>query len=358
MSALVHEAFVQRQHTRYKLPLDVTFAGRAHRAVDWSVAGVGIEGVEIDIGVGSVHPLLLEFPFRGFTLAVGLTGEIRHVSRQTRRAGFRFVDVTDEQVALLQFVVDAHLAGDVIDGGDVLEVVARDNRAPARRKAEVAPETPGRRARRIAARAVSYGIIAAVFAGIVGFVGANVYDRLFVVRPAMASVTGDTLVLAPGIDGRISGLAAGGGIAAGDVAFTVTGADGVETPVESPCDCRILAAEVSEGAVVRAGQTVMTLVAPDSRPAVTAALAFDDIDRLGPGTVARIRYLDGVETTVDRIRFQPALLGAGNPGAHALVELDPGRVLGPEAIGQPVSVSFDTSGLRTPTAASSDGPAP
>ena len=107
MSAVVHEAFVQRQHTRYRLPLLVTFAGQTYKAIDWSVGGLGLEGVDLDIGVGTIHPLDLLFAFQGFTLTVRVDAEIRHVNRAQRRVGFRFMDVTVQQLSLIQFVIDA-----------------------------------------------------------------------------------------------------------------------------------------------------------------------------------------------------------------------------------------------------------
>jgi alginate biosynthesis protein Alg44 len=346
MSAVVHEAFVQRQHTRYRLPLLVTFAGTTYRAADWSVGGLGLEGVDLDIGVGTMHPLELLFAFQGFTLTVRVDAEIRHVNRQQRRVGFRFIDLTMQQLSLIQFVIDAHLSGEVVDGGDLLEVTVRDNTAAPRKEAQAVVETRGHKVRRIAHRVFSYGTIAAVFAGVIGFVGTNLYDRLFVVRPAMASITGDLVVVAADVPGRVSGLAAPGPIAAGAAAFTLTAPDGTTTTVASPCDCRVLAQDVTDGAVVRAGETVLSLVAPDAKPGVTVAVAYDDLDRLVPGTVARIQYLDGAEAVVGDIRFKPALLGSGEgAAARALVDLDPGRVLDPSMIGQPVNVWFDTSGL-------------
>jgi alginate biosynthesis protein Alg44 len=346
MSAVVHEAFVQRQHTRYRLPLLVAFAGTTYRAADWSVGGVGLEGVDLDIGVGTVHPLELMFAFQGFTLTVRVDAEIRHVNRQQRRVGFRFIDLTLQQLSLMQFVIDAHLAGEVVDGGDLLEVTVRDNTAAPRKEAKAEAEPRGRRIRRVVHRVVSYGTIFAVFAGILAFVGTNLYDRLFVIRPAMASITGDMVVVAADVAGRVGALAAPGPIAAGDPAFTLTAPDGTVTTVASPCDCRVLAQEVPDGAVVRAGATVLSLVGPDARPGVTVALAYDDLDRLVPGTVARIQYLDGGEAVVGDIRFKPALIGSGEgAGARALIDLDPSRPLDPEMIGQPVNVWFDTSGL-------------
>lgn len=347
MSAVVHEAFVQRQHTRYRLPLLVTFAGQTHKAVDWSVGGLGLEGVDLDIGVGTVHPLELLFAFQGFTLTVRLDAEIRHVNRAQRRVGFRFMDVTVQQLSLIQFVIDAHLAGDVVDGGDLIEVTVRDNTAQPRKLAEKPAETRGQKLRRLTHRAVSYGTIAAVFAGIVGFIGSNLYDRLFILHPSMASITGDMVVVSADTAGRVTGLADIGEIAAGATAFTLTGPDGTAVAVPSPCDCRVLSRDVQDGAFVRSGETVLSLVAPDARPGVTAALPYEDLDRLTPSTVARIQYLDGSEAVVGGFRFKPALVGSGDgTGARALVELDPGRTLEPSMIGEPVNVWFDTSGIR------------
>jgi alginate biosynthesis protein Alg44 len=348
MTAIVQEAEVQRQHTRYKLPLKVEFNGKIYDAADWSVGGVGIDRIDLDLGAGTIHPLRLSFPFLGFSLQVSVDGEIRYVDRIKRRVGFRFDAITPEQIVLLQFVIDSYLAGDIIDGDDVLGVARRDNTAPARPSsvAAIAPAHPLGRIAQVASRTASYTIILGILAGVAAFVGANVYDRLYIVRPAMATVSGDTMVLSPPVAGQIANAVNRREILAGEQAFTIIDASGQSVPVNSPCDCRVLGASVSNGAFVRAGQTVMTLVNTGSKPYIAAAVDYADLDRISGGAVARIQYLDGTETRVTNIRFQPAALGTGtsSPSERAIVELDPGRVLDPAIIGQPVNVWFDTSG--------------
>lgn len=348
MTALVHEAQVQRQHTRYKLPLKVRFNNQVYDAVDWSIGGVGIEGMDLDLGIGSVHSLALSFTFDGFNLTMRVNAEIRYVDRPRRRVGFRFIEMTERQLNLIQFVIDAHLAGEIVDGGEILEVTRRDSMMPARGAKAAAPvETRQEKIARIASRAASYSVIVGILLGILIFVASNVYDRLYIVRPAMATITGDLIVIAPQTAGQVGGLVRGGEVAAGETVFTITDGTGQATPVVSPCDCRVLSNAVQEGAVVRAGQTVATLVGANVQPIVAAAVDYDQLDRLSGGAVARIQYLDGTETTVEDVRFQPAVLGAGagvDAGNRAIVELDPGRDLDAQAIGQPVNVWFDTSG--------------
>ncbi|WP_181702178.1 alginate biosynthesis protein Alg44 [Chthonobacter albigriseus] len=349
MTALVHEAQVQRQHTRYKLPLKVRFNGTVYDAADWSVGGVGVENIDLDVGTGTVHQLALCFGFEGFSLTMRANGEIRYVDRAKRRVGFRFVDMTDRQLNLIQFVVDSYLAGEIVDGGELLEVSKRDSMMAPRGGKAAAPvvETMRQKAGRIASRATSYAVIVGVMGGILAFVGSNIYDRLYIVRPSMATITGDLMVLAPQAAGQVTKVVRTGEIAAGAVAFELTDATGAVTPVMSPCDCRVLSAAVQEGAVVRPGQTVVTLVGANTEPLIAAAVDYDQLDRLSSGAEARIQYLDGVEVSVAAVRFQPAVLGAGagvDSGNRAIIELDPGRDIDASAIGQPVNVWFDTSG--------------
>lgn len=353
MTARVHEAQEQRQHARYKLPLKVRFNGVVYDAADWSVGGVGVDGIDLDLGAGTVHPLALSFGFDGFSLTMRVEGEIRYVDRQKHRVGFRFVDLTDRQLNLVHFVIDSYLSGEMVDGGELIEITKRDNMVSPRGAKAAAPaaETLRQKVGRLASRATSYAVIVGIMGGILAFVGSNVYDRLYVVRPTMATITGDLMVLAPQAAGQVSKVVRSGEIAVGAPAFELTGADGTVTPVTSPCDCRVLSAAVQEGAVVRPGQTVVTLVAANTQPVIAAAVDYDELDRLAAGAVARIQYLDGVETEVADVRFQPALLGTGgtDSGDRAIIELDPGRAIDASAIGQPVNVWFDTSGSSAVT---------
>jgi len=62
MTKITHEAEVQRQHPRYRLPVRCIHNGMQVAVVDISVGGLGIRTGSLDVKPGRVLELTLVFP--------------------------------------------------------------------------------------------------------------------------------------------------------------------------------------------------------------------------------------------------------------------------------------------------------
>ncbi|NJN46778.1 MAG: PilZ domain-containing protein [Candidatus Competibacteraceae bacterium] len=163
-SAFIHEAEVQRQHARHRLPIKVVLRDTVFSVTDWSLGGLSIDlsGIDWDLEfsdgpqVGELVPLQLLFEFVGFTFSLAVNGEIRNWQSETKRTvptapsvkssvpllpvrkaeqaeelqrlGVQFVNLTPQQSAFLRYLLDAYIAGELVEAADLLEVVARCNR--------------------------------------------------------------------------------------------------------------------------------------------------------------------------------------------------------------------------------------
>jgi len=63
MSQVAHEAEVQRQHTRYRIPLRCELRGASFEVQDWSIGGLSINEPPADLKIGHQESLKLSFPF-------------------------------------------------------------------------------------------------------------------------------------------------------------------------------------------------------------------------------------------------------------------------------------------------------
>jgi alginate biosynthesis protein Alg44 len=341
---IVHEAETQRQHARYKLPLKVAFQGHLYKVADWSVGGIGIVGIDFDIGVGSVQTFRLIFPFDSFELLLAVEGEIRYIDHDKQRIGVRFVRLTPRQSNVMRYLVEAMLAGEVVDAGDIIEVTARRFDAVSRQVPQATPKTYLQRARRSVGKAAAYGLIILIGVGLFDFAISGAYERLFTVDARSAAVAGEVVVLASPVAGQLALTATSGSVARGAPVFQIADQSQSKIPVTSPCDCFILKVAANDGTYVRAGDTVVTLVPRSSRQYVSALVDPTMVMRLYPGASVRLQYVDGTVIDPARIVRMPPTLNSNGIATTDLVpvEIDPGRALTADAIGQPVAVRFNT----------------
>jgi alginate biosynthesis protein Alg44 len=344
---IVHEAETQRQHARYKLPLKVFFGGKLYKVADWSVGGIGIVGIDDDseAAIGSVHTFRIIFPFDSFELLLAVEGEIRYVDAAKRRMGVRYVRLTPRQSNVMRYLVDALISGEVVETGDIINVTARKFDAVSRPMPQQAPpKSVLHRARRAVGRAAAYLVMFLAGVGILDFALSGAYERLFTVEARTAAVTGEVVVLAAPVGGQLTLKTKDGAVARGASVFEIADQPGSSVPVTSPCDCFVMKVAASDGTYVRPGDNVVTLVPRSSRQFVSALVDPAQVMRLYPGASVRLQFVDGTIVEPARITRMPPALSANGLATTDLVpvEIDPGRPLTADAIGQPVAVRFNT----------------
>src|SRR5918994_3212959 len=205
MTRITHEAEVQRQHPRYRLPVKCIHNGAQLAVVDISVGGLGLRTGSLDAKLGQVLDLTLAFPFSGYELTLPINAEVRYVASEHNRIGLRFVDVSPRQHSLLRFILDAYLAGEVVEAGDVLDVVSRRNEGKTR-EVPPRPQPQG-----IVANLAHRGRSAAGYIGIgaatlllVGFIGTSLFDRFYLIPAQSAQITADLVSVPAPSNGQLT----------------------------------------------------------------------------------------------------------------------------------------------------------
>lgn len=342
MTKITHEAEVQRQHPRYRLPVKCIHNGIQLAVVDVSVGGIGLRTGSLDAKPGNVLDLTLAFPFSGYELTLPINAEVRYVAEEHSRIGLRFVDVSPRQHNLLRFILDAYLSGEVVEAGDVLDVVSRRNEGKTR---EVPPQP---QPQGFVANLAHHGRSVAGYVGIggatlllLGFLGASLFERLYLIPAQSAQITADLVTVPAPSNGQLTFIAAGNEVRAGEPLLTIQGTQGNSIVIDSPCTCVVQARYSRTANFVREGMPVLTLREKASTPYITASIPPDQVLRFYKGASAIIEYADGTrvkESNIERLPSFEELSAAG----RFIVKLAPGRELGASTIGQPVSVVFNT----------------
>jgi mannuronan synthase len=343
MTKITHEAEVQRQHPRYRLPVRCIYNGTQLPVVDVSVGGLGVRTGLLDVKPGRVLDLTLVFPFSGYELTLPINAEVRYIAEEHSRIGLRFVDVSPRQHNLLRFILDAYLAGEVVEAGDVLDVVSRRNEG----KTREVPQRPAPQG--FMANVAHHGRSAAGYVGIaaatlllLGFIGTGLFERLYVIPAQSALITADLVTVPAPSNGQLTFVAPGEQVRAGEPLLTIQGPQGNSIVIDSPCDCVVQARYNRASTFVREGTPVLTLREKSSAPYITASVPQDQLLRFYRGASAVIEYADGTRVRGAQVERLPMPADADAASDRFLVKLAPGRELETSTIGQPVSVVFNT----------------
>lgn len=387
-STFTHEAEVQRQHSRHRIPVKVVLRDNIFRTTDWSLGGMGVDMSGIDwqeefgdsLRVGDIVPLELLFEFVGFKFSMSVSGEVRNWESTTQqsssmspsvksnlpmlsfgkdeetdalqRLGLQFVDLTPQQLAFLRFLLDAFIAGELVDAADLLEVAARVHPVSPRTlpKREL-PVSFGGRMAHFAKRTAIWATVGIATLFLVSAVSASVYKRAFVIPAQSAFVTADVIVMTAPTAGMLTSLLPEGQetITRGSPIAGIQNDSLAGVTVESPCNCRVVARKARVGMHVTQGENLLVLAPDTAKPYGLARLTPNQALALQSGTTVQVGLGDGATATPGIIREirRHSSLWAGDqrtldPGAPVEVLIDFAGDVPLTAIGTPLAVEFDT----------------
>lgn len=349
---IVHDSERQRQFARLRVPLSIKIAGQRYDVIDWSVGGISVRADNLNLTVGNSYSGRIVLPFDDFEVELKVRFEVCYVSGDEPRMGCRLVDQSPTQLAILQYMVRAYIAGEIVHMGDVLNVVQRGAGASVRELPKLtAQETARQRVRRWS---IGSGIVLGCTA-MLALLGASIYEQLYVIEARSGVVTTDLIQIAAPQGGRLTyGAEVNDGIAtSGGLLATVATPGGTTYFVESPCDCRIVDVLSADDSQVGVGTMLLLLAPNDAEVTVSALVPYEDALRLRDGMTVDLAYTSvdgdfpGVIQNVD-IRRQLSALGQPLLDDKAVISAEvtivPEQPLGADWIGKPVAVTMDVFG--------------
>ena len=345
---LVHEAEVQRQHARLRIPIVVEFGNTKTRALDWSHGGFSVMARSRPSIAKTRMAMSLRFDLDGFVLTLAMTAEMRRVTPIEEGAfqiGFEFVDVNAQQASALRYLYDAYLSGEIVQAGDILAIVGRENAAKERRNdvAALTEETNPWTTKRIA----TVLSMAAVVLVVCSYAARAVYDQLFTLYATSAEVTSEMVHLRAPINGVMSSyeVAPGQSIDVGQTIAVLSQVNGSTTELLSPCDCWVQDLKAVDRAYVGQGDPLVSLVKRDAAIVVEATFPAETVNSLEGGEEASVRVVGTGET----VSGEPQSSRFEQSTGALVVTIDPDQPFTLRDIGQPADVSLDTFALGSST---------
>ena len=342
---MVHEAEAQRQHIRISLPASVVIDGNAYNLADWSVGGISVlqDGsgrLPAHLREGTTTDATLLFEFFGFSLNVPIQLEVNATGGN--RIGCKFVNMDRNQRSVMQYLVTAYTSGEMVNTGDLLDVVARNNMTKPRNVPDpYAGLTQAEIAQQKTMKALKMGAFALISILLLAYVVASVYERLYIVKATSALVTAQMLTVDSPAGGKIyySPILPDMKVKKGQPLLTVSTTNGASFTVDSPCDCIVKKRLLENNRLARKGEPALELVRPDSKPFIEAYIPHKHAVKFAVGQEV-LMALPGHD---EYLRGQMMIIQAGKGlGGNSYVRIKPNKPLPVEFVDDPVEVRIDT----------------
>ncbi|WP_394558460.1 PilZ domain-containing protein [Aquipseudomonas alcaligenes] len=360
-SNVVHEAEAQRQYARLKLPAKIRYQtkqGQVQEAqlLDLSVGGFSFAPGSNVLHEGQHHRGRLMFEVEGIGFAMDVEFQVRSLAGG-KRAGCEFHNLKPREMSALRYVISSFLSGELINVGDLISTLQRENFTKARKGGDGAPVGFFGRLR-------ATGLSLAIFlVGVAActYVLYQLYDIYFITHADSAQVAVPGQQVSLPREGAVQALVkVGDTVAKGapvgtfssnmmDVLKGVLPTEDL-TPdnlqrlfgktfqgtLTSPCDCRVTAQLVGDGQTAGKGAPVFLLSPVDAVATVEARFPYRSFDELQPGTV--VSFTVAGEDSERSGHISTLALQEGGLASDIRVMIQPDQPLETELAKRPVDV--------------------
>ena len=121
MSAAVKELNYLRKAHRVDLPLVVEIDGKNYKAADWSIAGVGVENLDIELELNQVISARCVLPMPDSFVALKVQLQMKNQRKDV--TGFEFYKITQRQKRVLRHYIESAIQGKIDNIEDLISVV-------------------------------------------------------------------------------------------------------------------------------------------------------------------------------------------------------------------------------------------
>lgn len=347
---IVHESEAQRQHVRVQIPAWVFLNGKEYAVKDLSNGGVQVLNVVGKYQIGEALSLTLSLPFDGFSMSVDLKTEVEHYDSKNKILGCKFIELSEEQISVLNNVLKSYISGHVVSEGDIISVVSRNNFMAIRKK----PTTAASLSRKeIIKRAAPMAVILSIGVIVFGLLVGNIIEKISVVKSYQGVVQAESIIVRSHVDGLFKSLVSdtnktvSTGDAIGEIHTRVLTPEGRgknsdvfithKEIIQSPCDCNVVSQNVQNGEFRSMGEPLFKLQSMDADPWVMVTLPSKDAYRINIHDDVKL-HIGGTALKIEGIVID--LDTKGNDSPLSIIKVQPIETLDIDVVGRPVYAEF------------------
>ena len=286
--ARISNGFIYKdEHPQLQIPFTAQIRDRRLEGKSISVTQAIVSGLLPPSGDGARDTVVLRFDFEGFSVSIFAEVQIEKLgASDSSEICLRFCEPTASHLAPLRYIMNSHLAGDLVTVGRFLGYTGPTQikqNAPAAKSGMMSGA--GKGLRHLALLGLSAALI---------FMAATVIRERVVfsyeARPVTLNASGDTMRATAA--GQVSFINENARF--GEVAYSISANSGELLSVRMPCDCEVsLQPGFYEGATVLAGTPLLTLARPDAPVQATTQISLEGAARILAGDEAELVLRDG-----------------------------------------------------------------
>lgn len=346
---IVHESETQRQYIRLNLPAQIETGGERFDVKDISSGGLAIRNANDNFKANQIIEFVLHFPFADFDLDMELKAEVLYADTKKETAGCRFIGLNQKKVSILNHVIKSFMTGDLIDAGNIIDTVSRENFVNVRQHKQESEQGVGQKLQQY----VIYGFIALLTLLIAFFIIQNVLDRLFVINAKDGIVQAPQVQILSPASGVFTYMLPEGRrtVQPGQIIGAVQSSNAAASSenilegnieITSPCNCTIIESRILSSEYTAQNNNLFTLLPRDAEVTIAVNIPVEDVHRLNIGSRAVINILGENEEfkgTISNITMnETGLNNLQPPSARAVIKTD--QRISADLINRPASVEF------------------
>lgn len=322
------------EHPSINLPFTVVIDGRSYEGVSLSMAAAKINGLAAPGLTQGTRLAMFRFDFGTYVFSLPIAVIIDKANTDTGELDLTFAEPAGPHMPQLRYLLNAWLAGDVVNLHDILQAKSRLPKMAGNHQSHA---TSGRLAARFMGVAISIAASALLVFGASWLIAGRLYQHA-VEGPSIAVWTGP--VLRATTSGQLSFFAQNP--SNGQPLYTIESPSGASVTTVLPCDCAVREQYALQGATVLAGEPIAQLNSPDGALVVEALLTPSDINALSDTATIVMTAADGTvhKANLDDVRTKSA---GADPSSAMLMTLKPDTVLATSNAHKPVRVMIDTT---------------
>lgn len=333
-SPITSDLHAGNEHPSINLPFSVVIEGRSYEGICLSMAAAKINGLAAPGLTQGTRMAIFRFNFGAFLFSLPIAVIVDTANANTGELDLTFAEPTGPHMPQLRYLLNAWLAGDVVNLHDILQAKSRLPKASGNQQAHV---SPGKLATRLVGGAISAAASVLFVFGATALISSRLYQH-DVEGPSVAVWNGS--VLRATTSGQLSFFAQNP--ANRQPLYTIESASGSSVTTLMPCDCSVRERYVDQGATVLAGEPVAQLGDGNGALVVEARLSSADFNALSDTATIVMTAADGTVHRANLTDMKSRSAGT-DPSTSILVTLEPDVALAPSNAKKPVRVTIDTT---------------
>ncbi len=322
------------EHPSINLPFSVVIDGRTYDGLSVSMAQAKVSGLAAPGLTQATRLAMFRFDFGAFVFSLPIAVIVDMANSETGQLALTFSEPAGPHMPQLRYILNAWLAGDVVNLHDMLQAKSR---LPKNAGGANAHTTSGRLLSKLLGITISAAASVLFIFGASALVSNRVYQHN-VEGPALAVWNGP--VLRATTSGQLSFFASNP--VSNQPLYTIESSSGASVTAVMPCDCTLRDQYVAQGSTVLAGDPVAQLTGAGDTLVVEARFSSKDLNALSDDAAIKMTMADGTSLPARLANVKSK--GANvDPAAMMVVTLKPDAPIQPSNANKPVRVSIDTT---------------